>query len=590
VLLLKKIGSEYEIQKLFAFSGIFETLCQIMSEEDSVIVKDCCELMTSLLNDFTRNYIREIPLVYRIVTLLLAGPYQNAAIEFLLAACTDGALVHSLNQRYFARLLKEVLKTAYPVSGQQEINSLRLALILSHDNTSEIEELAHADYTDLLDTILSCCCVAKHHKENLQILWAIVSSNLKICDNFISRITCTPGYSEMDNTVPIFNCIINKLRFDRSVSVAAVCRTLELVLYPSESAKQLALHLPIDMQSGTLLSVLFTCWAEAITSQSPDLPHLSRVLIVWLHGSSETAQKLAKTIYGHLPTILAFLQTSGLSQSLVTLVLSLVCLHSKSADLDSIILNNIGYTEIRNKIEIIAEQPEMKKMQNLGKSVIVDDVFSYPFVKIYQAAVQAVIMHFVKGITENVPEEQKELAKMFEVHEAFSSMQHLQKSRQNDVEKGEFEKKIQELEIENENKGKEIEKLKLKLAQTKHKNAKKNRAYLQSVISAEENLDMLDFENNSLKRENFILHAKIERLTEEIKIFSTQKKDNYSDFKLIEVKEQLKIQMNENTYLKNQLSKTEQAYNEVLEILGKLESQRNPVDITIPEPDIDDSP
>lgn len=585
---MKKIAqNDDDICKLLAFQGIFEILSEIMSEEDTVIVRDCCELMKTLLTDFNKNYIREIPSITRTVFFLLDSPNKIPILEFLFLACTNrSSSIHLANQKHFSILIPKIFETSYPSSGDQSLPALKLLKVLLQGNSGEIEAFAHADYSDTLDCMLTYCALGANYRENAEILGIFISGCKQIAENFISRVTCMPNYIEVPGSLGVFNNTLLQIFNTKHELLPSLCRTLEQIIFSNNSAKQLAVHLPIDLHSGTLLTKVFSLLIESMFSLTSNIKHLSSLLIVWLHESAESASKLLNSAFNSLPTILKFLENPGFDQSLIALVLGLLCLHNKSSDLDGIIMKTIGYAEFRSKLEYTTQTSEFKKSLNSQNIGNLDDYYSQQLVKVYQPAVQAVIMHFVKGIAESAPEDQKQLAKLFEVHEAYSSMQYLR----NKAEKGDLDedscRRIRDFEMQVEEKNAIIEDMKVEMARSKHKQRQEIRSNVIAVIGIQEKFENMDFENLSLKRENANLHAKVERLLEEIKTMSTKKHEVHSDLKLIEAKENLRVVMTENTHLKALLQRKDSEINDALELIGKLESQNTRIAFEIPEIEI----
>lgn len=172
ILLMKKIATNNsEISKLLAFQGIFEILTEIMTTEDSVIVKDCTELMKILMTDFNKNYIRELPCVYKTVSELLKSDYKETILEFILTVCTtDTNNPHTLNQQYFSRLVPQIITISYPNSGQQTLTGLKILRIFLKFSSQSIHSLLEAENVDTLDNILSYCALGANHQLNIEIL------------------------------------------------------------------------------------------------------------------------------------------------------------------------------------------------------------------------------------------------------------------------------------------------------------------------------------------------------------------------------------------------------------------------------------
>ena len=294
---------------------------------------------------------------------------------------------------------------------------------------------------------------------------------------------------------------------------------------------------------------------------------ISRLLIVWLYESSDSANKFVAFIYNYIPQILAYIEKIDTSQCLVTIVIGIICLYCKVKDIDNILLNSIGYSDICIRLEYLSTLSEFNKA--LSNSDFFFENFTYSLVGLYKPAVQAVKMHFLKEITESAPDDKRDIAKILEAQEAVISMHYLHKGNYNENQNSELLQKINELETELEDKKTEIEELKISLAKAKHEQNKENRGVVQNMIALHEKIDVVEFENLSLRRENKNLQAKIERLTEEIKTYTIKKHEIHTDLKLVETKENLKIQINEVNYLKNLLAAKEKEYAEALEIIGK---------------------
>ena len=583
---MKKIAKyDKDICKLLAFQGIFEILSEIMKNEDNVIVKDCADLLKILMNDFNKNYIRELPCVFNTISELITGEYKENIVDLLITACTtENNAVHLQNQQYFSKLIEKVMMISYPSTGNQCILALKLLNLLIKGNHLAIDALFYADSVDILDNILSYCSLGDNHEENIEILWILIDTSHKISENFISRVTCAPGYIEIPNTIPVFNHILNKIISEKSCKIITLCRTLEFLLHSNESSKQLAVHLPIDMNSGTLLQKISTIWIESISQNSEFIQDISRLLIIWLYESIDTSKKLASYIYNYLPQIISYLEKKiEIGQCYTSIAIGLICLYSKNKEIDHIIIKSIGYSEICTRLEYLYSVQEFNKMLASQTANLIHDKFSFPLIKVYKNAVQAIKMHFLKGITESVPEDQRELAKLVEAQEAVISMHYLKKNNQVDQENSHLLLKIKELEDNIEGKTLEIDELKNKLSLLKYEKSKESRGIVENMISMHQKLDWLEFENSSLNRENKNLHIKIERLLEEIKTYSAKKHEVHADIKLLEAKENLKIQMNEVQYLKLMLTKTETEYVEALNIIGKQELQLSTINIEVPE-------
>lgn len=587
ILLIKKIAdNDKDISKLLAFQGIFEILAEIMRNEDIVIVEDCMALMNIMMTDFNKNYIRELPCVYSILSDLVLTSSRDSALKFLVKACTiDGNTVYVPNQKHFSKMIDKVIHTAYPLAGDQSKLGLKVLSILASSNPTATQSLLKAENSDLLDAILTHCSLDKNSEENLGILWRLVNNNTQISENFISHVTCTPGYEETQGTLPIFNYLLQKTISTKSINLPNLCQTLELLLYSNDSAKQLAEHLPIDLNSGTVMNKMLGLWIEELGVKGPYVFILSRLFIVWVYDSPSTANKIVAHIYNYLPQILSYLDTSGLDTCLVSLFVGLICLYCNPKEIDSVLIKKTGYSEMCNKIEYLNTLHEFTKISNTD-TYFSHDKYSYPLVKVYKLAVQAVKMHLLKQITESVPEDQKELAKLIEAQEAVISMHYLKKNNSADAESLQLLKKIKTLESEIQEKNIKIEELNTTLINFKYEKTKETRTLIQTMISMNEKIDLVEFENLSLKRENNNLYTKIERLLEEIKTYSTKKHEVHADLKLIEAKENLKIQTNEVKYLKEILNKKESEYREAVEIIGKQELKLLNVPATILDDEI----
>ena len=589
ILLMKKIANNNsDICKLLAFQGIFEILCEIMRDEENIIVKDCTELMKTLLTDFNKNYIRELPCVLKTCSELLLGQYKENILEFLLCACTtDKSIPHPQNQLHFSRLVPKLLLISYPALENQSIPGLQLLQILLKSNSSSAQHLLNADQTDILDHILTHCVLSAHHPENINTLWTLLSTSKQLPENLISKVTCTPGYIAPPNSLPLFNQVVNQTLSENSANIPSLCRTLELLIFANESSKQLAVHLPIDMVSGTVLSKVFSLLVESISQNSRYIANLASLLVVWLHESPDTAVKLVGSIYNYLPQVISYLEKkTEIGQCFTSLVIGLICLYTNHKEIDKIVLKSVGYSEICAKLEFLYTVQEFNRIIGSDVKGLVHEKFSYPMVKVYKSAVQAVKMHFLKEITESVPEDQRELAKLVEAQEAVISMHYLKKGSQSDQDTSQLLQRINDLENHINEKTMEIESLKSNLAAAKYEKNKDARGVLQSMIAMHEKLDLLEFENSSLKRQNFNLVCKIERLDEEIKTYSTRRHEYHIDLKLIETKENLKVKTNEAEFFKEQLTKKEKEYAEALEIIGKQESMLQNIPVYISEPEI----
>ena len=169
---MKKIAKyDKDICKLLAFQGIFEILSEIMKNEDNVIVKDCADLLKILMNDFNKNYIRELPCVFNTISELITGEYKENIVDLLITACTtENNAVHLQNQQYFSKLIEKVMMISYPSTGNQCILALKLLNLLIKGNHLAIDALFYADSVDILDNILSYCSLGDNHEENIEIL------------------------------------------------------------------------------------------------------------------------------------------------------------------------------------------------------------------------------------------------------------------------------------------------------------------------------------------------------------------------------------------------------------------------------------
>lgn len=583
---MRKIAvSNIDICKLLAFQGIFEVLCEIMRSEDGVVIEDCAELMKTLLTDFNKNYIRELPCVIQVSSELISSPYKDHIINFIFAACTtENDTVHIQNQSYFSKIIPQLFINAYPNSEQQHLLSLKLLKLLLRSNSQGISFLLQADQNDLLDNIVTHCVLSKSFEENIEILFTLLVGTRQLSENFISKVTCAPGYVTIPHVLPIFNHVVNQIILEKSEKIKNLCRIFEILLFANESSKQLAVHLPIDMVSGTLLNKIFNVLMECIGENSKNTEAVSSLLVVWLFESPETVMKLVPSVYNSLLQVINYLENKqGVGQCFVSLVIGLICLYAKLKDIDKLLIKKIGYSELCLKLELLYTIPEFNRILTSQSKVLTHEKCSYPLIKIYKNAVQAVKMHFLKEITESAPEDQKDLAKLIEAQEAVISMHYLKKNNQNDHETSQLLKKIADLEGTVQEKLIEIENLKKNTFLLEYEQHKEARSTVQTLILISGKLDLVEFENLSLQRENKNLNAKVERLHEEIKTYSVKKHEVHTELQLVEVKEKLKIQGNEVEYLKKIIEKKENELIEALEVIGKQEVQLQAISVDLIE-------
>lgn len=572
LLLISKIGKDNEdICKLLAFQGIFEILCDIVIEEDDVVAEDCWKLMKTLMGRFNRDYIREIPKVFNTIADCITRNQQDAIIDFLIAACSlSGEEPYKQNQKYFSGLLRSVVACCYPQSFGQNLNALKLLVILLKGKGPGVECLISAENSDLLDLIMSYSCLQENFEINFRVLGYFIDSFPAISENFICRVTCAPGYAPIEGQQPIFNYLLNKSLDDPSENIQFLCRVLEVILFNNEQAKQLAIHLPVNLNSHSLLSRILQLWSSSLVSKPSYLPHLTRLLIIWVHDSLETCQKSSDFIFNLIPTIFKSFSQTSLNESLTVLFLGVICYQTKASEIRNLILSQVEYQDFKNKIEFLAQLPEFKKCSFSSESTFYSGFFSMPLVKVYSSAVQGVIRYFVKGLTESAPKEQKDLAKLFEVHEAFSSMQYLRQGSVRDS--NQLEQEIKQLKEILESKEEEIQNLALEVKRVNLTKNQEIRRNINVLVTLQEQADLSEFENQSLRRENSVLKAKIERLSEELQVFAGKRLEKQSELKLIEIKESLIVNINENKALKKLLEKKNEEYEEALEIIGKLKS------------------
>lgn len=573
LLLISKIGKDNEdICKLLAFQGIFEILCDIVVEEDNVVAEDCWKLMNTLMGHFNRDYIREIPKVFNTIADCITRNQQDAIIDFLIAACSlNGEEPYKPNQKYFSGLLRSIVYCCYPLSVGQNLKALKLIEILLKNKGPGVECLTSAENSDLLDLVMSYSCMQENFDMNFRVLGLFIDCFPAISENFICRVTCVPGYTPVEGQQLIFNYLLNKSFDDPSENIQFMCRVLELILFNKEQAKQLAIHLPVNLNSHSLLSRILQLWSSSLISKPNYLPHLTRLLIVWVHDSLETCQKSSDFIFNLIPTIFKSFSQTSVNESLTVLFLGIICYQTKASEIRSLILSQVEYQEFKNKIEYLAQLSEFKKCSLSSDSSFYCGFFSMPLVKVYSSAVQGVIRYFVKGLTESAPKEQKDLAKLFEVHEAFSSMHYLRQGSVRDS--NQLEQEIKQLKENLDIKEEEIQNLSLEVKRVNLAKNQEIRRNIHVLVTLQEQMDLSEFENQSLRRENSILKAKIERLSEELQVFAGKRLEKQSELKLIEIKESLILNANENKALKKMLDKKNEEYEEALEIIGRLKSE-----------------
>lgn len=573
LLLISKIGKDNEdICKLLAFQGIFEILCEIVRQEDDVVGKDSWKLMKTLMGKFNRDYIREIPIVFNTISDSILGNQQESILDLLISACSQNEdEPYTLNQKYFSRLLDKVAICAFPLSGPQDLRALKLLEILLKNKGSDIESLTNAENSDLLDLILCYSTSQVNFEANFKILGLLIDSYSAISENFICRVTCVPGYETISGQQVIFNYLLNNALDEPKENLQYLCRVLEVILFNNEQAKQLATHLPVNMNSNNLLSRILQLWSSSLLAKPNYLPHLTRLLITWVHDSLETCQKSSDFIFNLIPTIFKTFNQTGLNESLTALFLAIICYQTKSSEIRNLILSQIEYQDFKSRIEYLAQVPEFKKCSVSGALTSFYGAFSVSLVKVYSSAVQPVIRYFVKGLTESAPKEQKDLAKLFEVHEAFSSMQYLRQGSAKDT--ALLEQEIKHLKEDLQDKNEEIENLRLEVRRANLVKNQENRRNLNVLVATQEKLDLTEFENQSLRRENLVLKAKVERLTEELQVFAGKRIERQSELKFIELKENLIVNLNENKALKRMLEKKNEELEEALEVIGKLKHE-----------------
>ena len=568
LLFIGKISTGNEdICKLLAFQGIFELLCEIVREEDDVIAKDSWALMGSLMSKFNRDYIREIPVLFSTLSQSLQGKSQDQVVGFILKACAaEQDEFYSPNLKFFSRLLIKLTVIAYPANGTQNPATTKLLKLLVKHNPAEVQALTSAESSDLIDLVLTYS-VTSANNENIEVLVSLIEACPHLSENFVSRVTCVPGFVAVPGQAPIFNYLLGQV-FDGGLHLAQVCRVLEIVLFSNEQAKQLAIHLPVDLDSNTLLTKVLGLWNSAMQKNGLDKVCLARLLLVWMHDSIETCHKSNDVVFNMIPTILKSMSANGIFESLAALLLGVISYQSKSVEIRKLVLSQVEYQDFKNKIEHLAQLPDFKKAASASSGSAVFGSITYPLVKIYTASVQPVIRYFVKGLTESAPKDQKDLAKLFEVHEAFTSMQYLRQGPPG--ESAQQDLQIKALKQDLESKTSEAENLKLEVRKVALDKDREIRRIVHSFLTVQEKLDLAGFELESYKRENSSLRVKNERLVEELQVLSGKKLEKLGELKIIEVKEQWKLQINENRGLKEMLQRKSEEYEEALEVIARL--------------------
>lgn len=577
-------GNE-DICKLLAFQGIFELLCEIVREEDDVIAKDSWALMGNLMSKFNRDYIREIPVLFNTLSQSLESNLQDQVIDFIYKACSlQQDEFYSPNLKFFSKLLIKLTIIAFPTNCKQNPVITNLLKLLIKHNPNEVQTLANAESSDLIDLILTYSVISQNN-ENIEILISLIEACPHLSENFVSRVTCVPGFIELPGQVPIFNFLLGQV-FDSFVNLSQVCRVLEILLYNNEQAKQLAIHLPVDLNSNTLLTKVLGLWNLAIQKNDSDKVYLTRLLLVWMHDSIETCHKSNDVVFNMIPTILRSMNGNGIFESLATLLLGVISYQIKSVEIRKLVLSQVEYQDFKNKIEHLAQLPDFKKASSSSLSSVVFGSITYYLVKIYTSSVQPVIRYFVKGLTESAPKDQKDLAKLFEVHEAFTSMQYLRQGPP--IETSQQDQQIKSLKQDLESKTSEIENLKLELRKTSLDKDQEIRRIIHSYLTVQEKLDLSYFELESFKRENSNLKIKNERLIEELQVLSGKKLEKLGELKIIEIKEKWKLQINENKSLTEMLHRKNEEYEEALEVIAKLKIKMDKNESFEPEIDFKD--
>ncbi|CAG9317707.1 unnamed protein product [Blepharisma stoltei] len=601
IILLRNISiNNDELCKDLGFQGLFENLLEIIRLEEGKIIEDCLELMKTLLSEYNKNFIREISvLIERLRSLLVPGKkMSDKTLDFIIYACKDksGKPISS-NQMFFSELLPDIAILAFPQNPKETQNLLAIELmsILLQGNLSLIKSIinpSHIELFELLESIPIYCLIGNCWKESFSLLWNLTKLNQDIQSAILSKITCMPGYVKTENKIPSFNYILNEWLED-SILPERLTKLLELLLINNEISKELGANLPIDLNSGTLLLKVFNLLLENIlTTSSVKVLHYARLLLVWMNKSPSSCNKIRSDLDKNIELVLDYIQKEdGIAQCLCLCLLGIIGINNDDGMIiPKLALRKIGYTDACSIIDKLFKQKDFTKNEQKSDLWLEDSIYSFCLLKEYRPVSQAVKKVFLKEITDSAPESESDLAKLVQAQDILiSNLQNMRKGGQSEelenlsTQIKQLNEKNSELKSELTNERILNEELKSKCLSLNLEKKREVRGIFEAMVNLQEKYEISEYEKESLIRENKKLFAVNERLRGENKVYTAKRPEIVSSIQMLEIKEQNKSLEAEIEYLKNQLRNREIENKDLLELVGKQNSQIEGIKIHLPE-------
>jgi hypothetical protein len=452
-------SKDEDMCKLFAFQGLFEILLDIgQDEEDYIVSKDCINLINNLLSEFNKNFIREVPgLVVKL------RPYLNTwaakeTIEFISKSLRDkkGELI-GLNQLFFTPLLEDIIKYAFPckITYKQNKTSIALVQTLLLKNPKAQTKLMHLQIEgkyDFLDALLVYCIQGKYKDQSIHLLYLLVSENKDIQSSTLSKITARPGIIISTDSFPTFNQILNQSLED-SQPIDRLSKVLELLIYGNEMSKELALNLPLDIRSVSLMDKMSSALMIAMDEgNSGRVLNLARLFIVWLLKSKPSSDAFLTLNYSYITTLCDYM-TGKLDEakSMVAGLLGTVAIYAtEGKDSIAVVKSKFRYAEFCEVLEFISKKHETSKKELKDEIWINHEVLSIGFLKEYGRLIKDVKKFMLEAITDKQNQAESELAVLVKKQDRLiEDLQHRLQMKGNSVESSHAEEVIA---LRNENK------------------------------------------------------------------------------------------------------------------------------------------
>lgn len=412
-------SKDEEMCKLFAFQGLFEILLDIgQDEEDYIVSRDCINLMKNLLSQFNKNFIREVPGL-----IVKLRPYLNnwapkESIEFVFQSLKDkhGEVI-SLNQLFFTPLLEDIIKYAFPCNNTYKQNKTSLALvqILLFKNSKAQNKLLHLQIKgkyEFLDALLVYCIQGKYKDQSISLLYHLVSESKDIQSSILSKITARPGVVITADSFPTFNHLLNQ-SLENSLSIDRLSKVLELLIYGNDMSKELALNLPLDIRSVSLLDKMSSALMIAIEENNIGrVVNLARVFIVWLLKSKPSSDAFLSLNYSYITTLCEYI-TGKLdeSKSMVAALIGVIAIYATDGkDTIAVVKSKLKYAEFCEVLEFIAKKYDTHKKELKDEMWIDHEVLSIGFLKEYGRLVKDVKKFMLEAITDKQNHGESELA------------------------------------------------------------------------------------------------------------------------------------------------------------------------------------